>query len=269
MPFFTKPRWCVQKFKETDPEYEWCGFNRKFNKVANYMDLDSESEFLSLGVPSSSVPKFHPHTQAYFDIISFSCLLYFTLIRLFLKKTTTTAIIRSGVISACLLYLITASILTLATGYHDRYNKVVAFFILMGFIRSTREMWKRIFVVVYDSLAIMLIIVSYIVFMSILGYVFFTNLKYTDPNGFFEDIPTGIFSMIILFTTSNFPDILFPFWKRSNFLTFVFFLGYLLVGLYMLLNLMLAVFYNSYKNQIEKKIGKYDLVREEFLLKEF
>lgn len=185
MPFFTKPRWCVQKFKESDPQYEWCGFNKNFDKVANYKDLDSEAEGMSLGIPSSSVPKLHPWTQAYLDIFSFSCLLYFTLIRLFLKKTTKTAIIRSGVISACLTYLIGASILTLVVDYHDGYNNIVAFFILMFFIRSTREMWKRIFVVVYDSLAIMVIIVSYITFMSILGYVFFTNLKYKDDIGFF------------------------------------------------------------------------------------
>ena len=72
----------------------------------------------------------------------------------------------------------------------------------------------------------------------------------------------------MLFTTSNFPDILFPFWKVDN-SSGIFFVGFLLIGLYMLLNLMLAVFYNSYKAQVERKIAKYDSLREEFLRKEF
>jgi len=71
-----------------------------------------------------------------------------------------------------------------------------------------------------------------------------------------------------LFTTSNFPDILFPYWKVNN-LTAIYFIGFLLIGLYMLLNLMLSVFYNSYKHQFEKKIEKYDNMRREFLQQEF
>jgi two pore calcium channel protein 1 len=86
--------------------------------------------------------------------------------------------------------------------------------------------------------------------------------------GYFSSIPQTIYNVYVLFTTSNFPDILFPFWKSNN-LTALYFVGFLLIGLYMLLNLMLAVFYNSYKKQIEKKISKYDTIREDFLKKEF
>ena len=73
-----------------------------------------------------------------------------------------------------------------------------------------------------------------------------------------------MYNVYVMFTTSNFPDILFPFWKTNN-ITALYFIGFLLVGLYMLLNLMLAVFYNSFKKQIEKKINKYDAIREDFL----
>ena len=73
-----------------------------------------------------------------------------------------------------------------------------------------------------------------------------------------------MFNMYVLFTTSNFPDILFPFYKVSNW-NCIFFIGFLFFGLYLLLNLMLAVFYNSYRRQIEKKIHKHDNLRKDFL----
>lgn len=141
---------------------------------------------------------------------------------------------------------------------------------MIFFIRTLRDSWKRIFLVIKDSVAIMIIIVAYIIFMSLLGYIWLStkNHDFHDPEGYFSTIPDTLFNMYVLFTTSNFPDIVFPFWKVNN-LWAIYFIGYLMIGLYMLLNLMLAVFYNSYKSQIEKRIDKYDKIREEYLLNEF
>ena len=92
----------------------------------------------------------------------------------------------------------------------------------------------------------MLMLLSYMVFAGLLGFVLFKTDIYDDGDGYFADIPMTIFNIYVLFTTSNFPDILFPFWKVHNWAAF-YFVGFLLLGLYMGLNLMLAVFYNSYK----------------------
>ena len=207
--------------------------------------------------------------QAAVDATSYALLLYFTALRLGLKKATRTARCRCAGMSLLLLYLITANVLAIVIDYpRSAGQQVLSFLILMFFIRSLRESWKRIFLVVWDSLAIMVIILAYLLFFSLIGYTLFANPAYVDPEAYFRDIPTTIFNVYVLFTTSNFPDILFPFWKVNNW-TALYFVGFLLVGLYMLLNLMLAVFYNSYKTQIEAKIAKYDSLREDFLRKEF
>lgn len=117
----------------------------------------------------------------------------------------------------------------------------------MFFIRSLRDSWKRMFLVIWDSMPIMIIIFSYIMFFSLLGYTLFDNPEYDDDAGYFTGIHESLFSVYVLFTTSNFPDIIFPFWAVNNW-TALYFIIFLLVGLYMLLNLMLAVFYNSYKH---------------------
>ena len=55
----------------------------------------------------------------------------------------------------------------------------------MIFIRSLRESWKRIFLVVWDSLAIMVIILAYVLFCSLIAYTLYANSKYIDPEGYF------------------------------------------------------------------------------------
>lgn len=179
-------------------------------------------------------------------MMSYIILLYFTLLRLFLKKVTKTAKLRAAVISSMLLYLITFNILTITSNYQrDAAQQMISFFILMFYIRVLRESWKRIFMVVWDSLSILVIIMAFIIFYTLICYTLFSSLIYEDED-YFPDLPWSLFNMYVLFTTSNFPDIVFPFWKVHNW-TAVIFVLFLLVGLYMLLNLMLAVFYNSYK----------------------
>ena len=109
--------------------------------------------------------------------------------------------------------------------------------------------------VVYDSTTILMIIFAYIIYLSLFGYALFESKKSYGEEGvvYFPNISLAIFNMYVLFTTSNFPDIIFPFYKKNNW-TVLFFIGYLFFGLYLLLNLMLAVFYNSYRHQIDKKI---------------
>lgn len=193
-------------------------------------------------------------------------MLYFTIMRLFLKKATKTARFRALFISVVLIYLIVLNMLEIFADYgKSRVQPVLTFFILFFFIRTLREQWRQIFMVVFDSTQIMVIIVSFIMFFSFIGFILFSSSNNEYPeNDYFENIPGSIFNVYVLFTTSNFPDIMLPFWPVHN-LTALFFIGFLLVGLYMLLNLMLAVFYNSFKTRVEAKIDKYDNMRREFL----
>lgn len=114
--------------------------------------------------------------------------------------------------------------------------------------------------VVYDSSQIMIIIWAYILLFSLIGYILFSSSSDRYNSEEYDSITLSLFNTYVLFTTSNFPDIMLPFWPVHN-ITAVYFIGFLLVGLYMLLNLMLAVFYNSYKTRVQAKIKKYDSIR--------
>ena len=58
--------------------------------------------------------------------------------------------------------------------------------------------------------------------------------------------------MTILITTANFPDVMLPSYKK-NYWSWVFFVSFLIGGLYVMMNFLLATVYNSFKSRIERK----------------
>ena len=51
--------------------------------------------------------------------------------------------------------------------------------------------------------------------------------------------------MFVLLTTSNFPDVMLPSYNERR-IDGAFFILYLVIGLFLLMNLLLAIFYSSY-----------------------
>lgn len=58
--------------------------------------------------------------------------------------------------------------------------------------------------------------------------------------------------MTILLTTSNFPDIMLPA-LHGNTINFLFFFSYLTLGLYFMLNVLLATIFSGYKNKLAER----------------
>ncbi|CAL4955168.1 unnamed protein product [Urochloa decumbens] len=74
--------------------------------------------------------------------------------------------------------------------------------------------------------------------------------------------------MFVLFTTSNNPDVWVPAYKSSRWYA-LFFVIYVLLGVYFLTNLILAVIYDSFKEQLAKQLAQMDSIRKNILQKAF
>lgn len=61
----------------------------------------------------------------------------------------------------------------------------------------------------------------------------------------FSGLNDSFFYMFVLLTTSNFPDVMLPAYAQKRRYS-VFFIVYLVIGLFMLMNLLLAIFYSNY-----------------------
>lgn len=118
MPFFHKPRWCLDQFEHDPQLLSTCGFksggiNSEFRVIHKGETTDVED----VGIPASKIPKLYPVPEAILNTFCYLVLLYFTVIRVFLRKATKTAKLRTLSISSLLLFLIISNILVIAIGY--------------------------------------------------------------------------------------------------------------------------------------------------------
>ncbi|CAG9815106.1 unnamed protein product [Phaedon cochleariae] len=87
---------------------------------------------------------------------------------------------------------------------------------------------------------------------ALLGYFLFSG---HETNLYFRTLGDSFVSMFVLLTTANFPDVMMPSYAISKW-TAVFFISYISTVLYVLMNLMLAVVYETFTGIEKEKFRK-------------
>jgi len=70
--------------------------------------------------------------------------------------------------------------------------------------------------------------------------------------------------LLVLLTTANFPDYMLPAYKENRWNS-LFFIVFLIVALFLLMNMLLAIFYSNYKKRYEETIERFKEGRNEYL----
>lgn len=137
------------------------------------------------------------------------------------------------------------------------------------FVLHIREL-RQSLVILYGMLGTYLNVVAlgllFLLFSSWLAYVIFEDTL--EGKSVFPSYGTTLYKMFILFTTSNNPDVWIPAYKASRWYS-LFFILYILLGVYFVTNLILAVVYDSFKSQLVKQISEMDSMRKKNLAKAF
>ena len=107
-----------------------------------------------------------------------------------------------------------------------------------------RDFAARYVQVMESSLPMVVFILMYVVYFTMVGERLFAD-TIEGANGFYN-LQYAFTEMFILITTSNFPNVMLPSYNRSR-LAALYFIIYLVVGLFLLMNLLLAIFYSSYQ----------------------
>ena len=82
--------------------------------------------------------------------------------------------------------------------------------ILLFFVRAIREVWVSFIHVVIASAPVFAIIFAYFVLFIIVGFILFANFSYDDS---FATLNDSMYTVFILFTVSNYPDIQLPYFE--------------------------------------------------------
>lgn len=80
-------------------------------------------------------------------------------------------------------------------------------FLILFFVRAIREVWIQFIQVLAVSVPIFTIILAYFIIYTIVGFIMFAN----STDGAFGDLLESLYTVFILFTISNYPDIEMPY----------------------------------------------------------
>ena len=121
---------------------------------------------------------------------------------------------------------------------------------------------------------VLFLLLIHVLTFGFLGWMLFAHLEREDPSGlgcrsadertvldgtekcYFQDLNAAFINLFILLTNANFPDIMMPSY-RTNRWSFLFFVAFLLIGLYLLMQLVLAVIFHTFKNHTVRDVNYY------------
>jgi hypothetical protein len=102
---------------------------------------------------------------------------------------------------------------------------------------GARRVLRQIAQSFFPILDMLLLLLFFIFMFAIIGFYTFSSSS-VDPN--FSTLHDSIISLFVLITTANYPDVMMPSYSKSRW-AFIFFLIYLVIGLYFMQNLLVRL----------------------------
>ncbi|XP_048369963.1 two pore channel protein 1 isoform X2 [Sphaerodactylus townsendi] len=156
-----------------------------------------------------------------------------------------------GELLTCVLLLqfIEAIVVLVRQTSHVRITRALRCIFLVDcrYCGAVRRNLRQIFQSLPPFIDILLLLLFFMVIFAILGFYLFSPNK-SDP--YFNTLENSLVNLFVLLTTANFPDVMMPSYSRNPW-SCVFFIVYLSIELYFIMNLLLAVVFDTF-NDIEK-----------------
>ncbi|KAL6543387.1 mitochondrial thiamine pyrophosphate transporter [Orobanche hederae] len=180
---------------------------------------------------------------------------------------------------SCASLVLLLLVLALDLSVYATYVSPVAFYTLpfrvapyirvVFFVLNIRDIRDSIIILVGmlgTYLNVLALWLLFLLFASWLAYVIFEDT--VQGRTLFTSYGATLYQMFVLFTTSNNPDVWIPAYKASRWYC-LFFVLYVLLGVYFVTNLILAVVYDSFKSELVKQVAEKDHNRTRILKKAF
>ncbi|XP_048875968.1 two pore channel protein 1 isoform X4 [Brienomyrus brachyistius] len=158
---------------------------------------------------------------------------------------------RRTMVKTCVLFLqfVEAIVVLVRQMSHLRVTRALRpiFLVDCRYCGAVRRNLRQIFQSLPPFIDILLLLLFFMLIFSILGFYLFSQNK-ADP--YFSSLENSIVSLFVLLTTANFPDVMMPAYSKNRW-SCVFFIVYLSIELYFIMNLLLAVVFDTF-NDVEK-----------------
>ncbi|XP_056602635.1 two pore channel protein 1 isoform X2 [Triplophysa dalaica] len=154
-------------------------------------------------------------------------------------------------VKGCVLFIqfIEAIVVLVRQTSHLRVTRALRpiFLVDCRYSGAVRRNLRQIFQSLPPFIDILLLLLFFMVIFAILGFCLFSRNP-ADP--YFNTLENSIVSLFVLLTTANFPDVMMPAYSKNRW-SCIFFIVYLSIELYFIMNLLLAVVFDTF-NGVEK-----------------
>jgi len=165
---------------------------------------------------------------------------------------------RHGIKAVTLLVMIIEALVVMVRNTsHFRVTRAlrVLFVIDTHFCRGVRRFLRQMFKSLPPILDMLGLLLFIMVIYSVLGFYLFGPSATKPGSPYFKSFFLSFISLFVLLTTANYPDVMMPSYSVTGY-SFFFFFTYLMVCLYFVMNLLLAVVYDAFTDEEEKKFRK-------------
>uniref|UniRef100_A0A671YBY1 Two pore segment channel 1 n=1 Tax=Sparus aurata TaxID=8175 RepID=A0A671YBY1_SPAAU len=158
-----------------------------------------------------------------------------------------------------LLQFVEAIVVLIRQTSHVRVTRALRpiFLVDCRYCGAVRRNLRQIFQSLPPFIDILLLLLFFMVIFAILGKKIFVSVMVTSPDlipllppQYFSTLENSLVSLFVLLTTANFPDVMMPAYSKNRW-SCVFFIVYLSIELYFIMNLLLAVVFDTF-NDVEK-----------------
>ncbi|CAL4124824.1 unnamed protein product, partial [Meganyctiphanes norvegica] len=156
--------------------------------------------------------------------------------------------------SGCWIVMLVEAIIVLCLRKH--YFRITRclrpiFFLDSKYTGGVRRFLRQILQSVPPILEVLVILLFNLVIFSTLGFYIFSH----ETNPYFEHFSDAFVNLYVLLTTANFPDVMMPAYNKSKW-SAAFFIAFLAINLYFVMNLMLAVVFVVFSDLEKDKFRK-------------
>ena len=246
--FFEKPMFC----------YSRTTFNKRGNKTDNECPQDL--------VYLNSKIFIKGNIYRYIEIVFLTSFVLIKLIHFKLKKidifkqVNIYNVIQYIIFLFILLCLIDV-ILSIILDYFPLINFFCRGILIILLIKSQREMWAVVLKIFYQTRVLTFLIFCVMLFFGTVGYFLFGN----KSKDYFGNPLLSVYSLFILLSTCNFPDVMLDTFDDGNKFPFFFFLLYLAINYFILFTLLKTLYYSKFFDSLKESARKaIDEIYKEF-----
>ena len=246
--FFEKPMFC----------YSRTTFNKRGNKTDN--ECPPDLVYLNNKIFIKG------NIYRYIEIVFLTSFVLIKLIHFKLKKIDIFKQINiynviQYIIFLFILLCLIDVILSIILDYFPLINFFCRGILIILLIKSQREMWAVVLKIFYQTRVLTFLIFCVMLFFGTVGYFLFGN----KSKDYFGNPLLSVYSLFILLSTCNFPDVMLDTFDDGNKFPFFFFLLYLAINYFILFTLLKTLYYSKFFDSLKESARKaIDEIYKEF-----